>query len=99
MRRCPYLEELVLDRRALLRMYRFDCHVDHQSKRKYPITEAAFDVSGRTFRARWKDEELDLEPPVDLTAWLDLLLTRLSDIAMQDANLRRSVLRSGWALR
>jgi len=74
-------------------------HVKRGAWNRGPITEAAFDVSGRTFRARWKDEELDLEPPVDLTAWLDLLLTRLSDIAMQDANLRRSVLRSGWALR
>jgi hypothetical protein len=64
-----------------------------------PITEAAFDAGGRTFRARWKKEELDLEPPVELTAWLDLLLTRLSDTAAHDADLRRSVLRAGWALR
>src|SRR4029077_1691191 len=27
-----------------------------------PITEAAFDAGGRTFRARWKKDELDLEP-------------------------------------
>ena len=74
-------------------------HIKRGSWNRGPITEAAFDVSGRTFRARWKNEGLDLEPPVDLTAWLDLLLTRLSDIAMQDGNLRRSVLRSGWALR
>ena len=40
MRRCPYLEELVKDRRALLRVYRFDCHVDHQSKRKYSLTDS-----------------------------------------------------------
>ena len=64
-----------------------------------PITEAAFEVDGRTFRARWKREELELQPPVELTAWLDLLLTRLSDSAMRDATLRRAVLRSGWALR
>lgn len=64
-----------------------------------PITEAAFEVDGRTFRARWKKEELELEPPVELTAWVDLLLTRLSDSAMRDATLRRAVLRSGWALR
>jgi len=64
-----------------------------------PITEAAFEVGGRTFRARWRKEDLELEPPVELTAWIDLLLTRLSDSAMHDAGLRRSVLRSGWALR
>jgi hypothetical protein len=74
-------------------------HVKRGPWNRGPITEAAFEVSGRTFRARWKNEALDLEPPVVLTAWLDLLLTRLSDIAMQDGNLRRSVLRAGWALR
>jgi hypothetical protein len=63
------------------------------------ITEAAFEADGRTFRARWKKEELELEPPVELTAWIDLLLTRLSDSAAHDADLRRSVLRAGWALR
>ena len=40
MRRCPYLEELVLERRSLLRVYRFDCHVDHRSKRKYSLTDS-----------------------------------------------------------
>lgn len=40
MRRCPYLEELVKDRRAVLRVYRFDCHVDHRSKRKYALTDS-----------------------------------------------------------
>ena len=40
MRRCPYLEELVKDQRMLLRVYRFDCHVDHQSKRKYALTDS-----------------------------------------------------------
>ena len=40
MRRCPYLEELVKDRRALLRVYRFDCHVDHRSKRKVTIHDS-----------------------------------------------------------
>lgn len=74
-------------------------HVKRGPWNRGPITEVAFEVNGRTFRARWKDDELDLTPPVDLTAWLDLLLTRLSDGAMQDGNLRRSVLRSGWALR
>jgi hypothetical protein len=40
MRRCPYLEELVKDRLMLLRVYRFDCHVDHQSKLKYTLRDS-----------------------------------------------------------
>jgi len=44
-----------------------------------------------------EQEELEFHPPVLLTAWLDLLLTRLSDAAAGDADLRRAVLRSGWA--
>ena len=64
-----------------------------------PITELVIDAAGRTFRARVKNEVMDLMPPVHLTAWVDLLLTKLSDAAAVDADLRRAVLRSGWALR
>ena len=64
-----------------------------------PITELVLDVAGRSFRARVRNEELDLMPPVHLTAWVDLLLTKLSDAAAEDPDLRRAVLRSGWALR
>jgi hypothetical protein len=64
-----------------------------------PITELVLDVAGRSFRARVRNEELDLTPPVRLTAWVDLLLTKLSDAASEDPDLRRAVLRSGWALR
>lgn len=64
-----------------------------------PITEVVLDVDGRSFRARWNKEQLELHPPVRMTAWIDLLLTRLSDAAAVDADLRRAVLRSGWALR
>ena len=63
------------------------------------ITELTVDVGGRSCRAYWKKEALVLEPPVHLTAWVDLLLTRLSDAAAVDGDLRRSYLRSGWALR
>jgi hypothetical protein len=63
------------------------------------ITELVVDISGRSFRARVRNEELDLVPPVHLTAWVDLLLTKLSDAAQGDPDLRRAVLRSGWALR
>jgi hypothetical protein len=63
------------------------------------ITELVVDISGRSFRARVRNDELDLVPPVHLTAWVDLLLTKLSDAAQADPDLRRAVLRSGWALR
>jgi hypothetical protein len=55
-----------------------------------PITELSIDVDGRSFRARVKNE---------VSAWVDLLLTKLSDAAASNHDLRRAVLRSGWALR
>lgn len=64
-----------------------------------PITEVVVDLGSRSFKVHWRKEVLVLEPPVRLTAWVDLLLTRLSDAAAIDADLRRAVLRSGWALR
>jgi hypothetical protein len=64
-----------------------------------PITELSVDVGGKSLRAYWKKEALEVQPPVHVTAWVDLLLTRLSDAAAVDANLRRAYLRSGWALR
>ena len=65
-----------------------------------PITELVLDIAGRSFRARVsKNEQLELVPPGHLTAWVDLLLTKLSDAAAVDPDLRRAVLRSGWALR
>jgi hypothetical protein len=64
-----------------------------------PITELVLDIAGRSFRARVKNEQLELLPPVHVTAWVDLLLTKLSDAAAVDPDLRRAVLRSGWALR
>jgi len=64
-----------------------------------PISELTVDVGGRIYRARWDKENLEFQPPVMLTAWLDLLLSGLSDAAGADADLRRAVLRSGWALR
>jgi hypothetical protein len=64
-----------------------------------PITEVIFDFGGRTFKVQWKKEALVVVPPVHLTAWVDLLLGRLSDAAAVDADLRRAMLRSGWALR
>jgi len=64
-----------------------------------PITEVVIDVEGRSFRVRSKDGLLEFVPPVDLTAWVDLLLSKLSDAAAVNPDLRRAVLRSGWALR
>ncbi|HEY1420374.1 MAG TPA: hypothetical protein VGG90_06670 [Candidatus Dormibacteraeota bacterium] len=63
------------------------------------VTEVVVDVEGRTFRARSKNDSLELAPALHLTAWVDLLIAKLSDAAAGDANLRRAVLRSGWALR
>jgi hypothetical protein len=63
------------------------------------ITELVLDVEGRSVRARVKNDQLEVVPPVHLTAWVDLLLTKLSDAAVADPELRRAVLRSGWALR
>ena len=40
MRRCPYLEEYLKERRSVLRVYRFDCHVDRKSKRKYALSDS-----------------------------------------------------------
>ena len=64
-----------------------------------PITELSIDVDGRSFHARLKGDALELAPPVELAAWVDLMLTKLSDVAAGDHDLRRAVLRSGWALR
>jgi hypothetical protein len=64
------------------------------------ITDLTVDARGRKCRAYVnKKDALELEPPVHLTAWVDLLLNRLSDAAATDADLRRAYLRSGWALR
>jgi len=64
------------------------------------ITDLIVETRGRKCRAYInKKEALELEPPVRLTAWVDLLLNRLSDDAATDADLRRAYLRSGWALR
>jgi len=38
--RCPYLEQLYKERRGPLRVYHFDCHVDHKSKRKVALRES-----------------------------------------------------------
>jgi hypothetical protein len=64
-----------------------------------PVSDLSVKVGGRTFRIYWKKDTLEVQPPVHLTAWVDLLLTRLSDAAGVDADLRRAYLRSGWALR
>ncbi len=64
------------------------------------ITDLTVETRGRRSRASMnKKGALELEPPVHLTAWVDLLLTRLSDAAAVDPDLRRAYLRSGWALR
>jgi hypothetical protein len=63
------------------------------------VTDLKVGTRGRSCRAYIKKEIVELEPPVHVTAWVDLLLTQLSDAAALDADLRRAYLRSGWALR
>src|SRR5260370_38012759 len=46
-----------------------------------PISELVLDTAGRSFRARGKNEQLYLVPSVQLTACVDLLLTKLTDAA------------------
>ena len=74
-------------------------HAKRSHHNRGSVTELAIDVAGRSFRARVKNEVLELMPAVELAAWVDLLLTKLSDAAAGDHDLRRAVLRSGWALR
>lgn len=64
-----------------------------------PITELSIDVDGRSFQVRVRNEMLELRPAVELAAWVDLLLIKLSEAAAANHDLRRAVLRSGWALR
>jgi hypothetical protein len=64
-----------------------------------PITELSIDVDGRSFQVRVRNEMLELRPAVELAAWVDLLLIKLSEAAAANHELRRAVLRSGWALR
>ncbi|HLH71034.1 MAG TPA: hypothetical protein VKY90_18945 [Candidatus Dormibacteraeota bacterium] len=40
MRRCPYLEQLYKERHGPFRVYSFDCHVDHRSKRRITLRES-----------------------------------------------------------
>jgi hypothetical protein len=40
MRRCPYLEELIKDRRGPFRVYRYDCHVDGKTRTKVALRDA-----------------------------------------------------------
>lgn len=76
-----------------------NAHARRGHMNRGPVTELSIDVDGRSFRARVKNDALELAPAVELGAWVDLLLTKLSDAAAVDHDLRRAVLRSGWALR
>lgn len=74
-------------------------HVKRGHLNRGPITEVSIDVDGRSFQARIRNATLELAPAVDLAAWVDLLLMKLSEAAAANHDLRRAVLRSGWALR
>ncbi|HEY8643569.1 MAG TPA: hypothetical protein VIO84_12470 [Candidatus Dormibacteraeota bacterium] len=56
-------------------------------------------AGGETFAARFRKGELVLAPLLAPPAWTERLLVALSREAAADAEVRRAVSRSGWALR
>jgi hypothetical protein len=56
-------------------------------------------AGGESFAARFRKGELVFAPPLPPAAWTDRLLVALSREAAADAEVRRAVSRSGWALR
>jgi len=56
-------------------------------------------AGGESFTGRFRRGELELTPRLPATAWTERLLVALSREAAGDADVRRAVSRSGWALR
>ncbi len=56
-------------------------------------------AGGETFAGRFRRGELELTPKFPPEAWTERLLVALSREAEGDADVRRAVSRSGWALR
>lgn len=56
-------------------------------------------VGGESFSGRFRHGELELSPLLAPAAWTERLLVALSREAAGDAEVRRAVSRSGWALR
>jgi hypothetical protein len=56
-------------------------------------------AGGESFTGRFRHGELELTPRLPAAAWTDRLLVALSREAAADADVRRAVSRSGWALR
>ena len=55
-------------------------------------------AGGESFTGRFRRGELELTPRLPATAWTERLLVALSREAAGDADVRRAVSRSGWAL-
>ena len=64
-----------------------------------PVQRFELQAGGQSFRARFRRGELVLAPLLAPPAWTERLLTALSREAAADAEVRRAVSRSGWALR
>jgi len=64
-----------------------------------PVRALELQAGGEKFAARFRRSELELAPSLPPAAWTERLLVALSREAAGDADLRRAVSRSGWALR
>ena len=64
-----------------------------------PVQRFELQAGGERFAARFRKGELVLAPALAAPAWTERLLVALSREAAADAEVRRAVSRSGWALR
>ena len=68
-------------------------------RRRGPVRELSVTVGVTTFTARVVRGRLQLSPTLAPAAWVDRLLTALSQEATGDAALRARLSRAGWKLR
>ena len=64
-----------------------------------PVQRFELQAGGESFAGRFRKGELVLSPVLAPPAWTERLLVALSREAAADAEVRRAVSRSGWALR
>jgi hypothetical protein len=64
-----------------------------------PVQRFELRAGGEGFGGRFRKGELVLAPALPAAAWTEKLLVALSREAAADADVRRAVSRSGWALR
>ena len=68
-------------------------------RRRGPVRELSVTVGATSFGARVVRGRLQLTPTLAPAAWVDRLLTALSQEAAGDADLRARLSRAGWKLR